>query len=120
MGYGNTEALRRLGITADLRVEGGSIALGEDGRPEGLLRENAYFEAFRKIPACPPESLPGAIERAVADYNRAGFTAFQDGGIGLGPGAHAILSRLQQSGPARPAQRPRLPALHAAAHGRAA
>ncbi len=91
MGYGNTEALRRLGITADLRVEGGSIALGEDGRPEGLLRENAYFEAFRKIPACPPESLPGAIERAVADYNRAGFTAFQDGGIGLGPGAHAIL-----------------------------
>lgn len=44
---------------------------------------------FRNIPACPPESLPEAIERAVADYNRAGFTTFHDGA--LGPGARAIL-----------------------------
>lgn len=59
------------------------VVLGDDGMPEGLLKENAYFRVFQKIPACPPEKLPEKIEYAIADYNRAGFTMFQDGGIGL-------------------------------------
>lgn len=91
MGYANTLGLERLGVTADLSIEGGEIVLGDDGMPEGLIKENAYFTMFQKIPACPSERLPEMIEQAIADYNRAGFTMFQDGGIGLSNGAHAIL-----------------------------
>ena len=91
MGYANTLGLERLGVTAGLRIEGGDIVIGDDGRPEGLIKENAYFKMFQKIPTCDPERLPEAIRQAVEDYNRAGFTMFQDGGIALGNGAHAIL-----------------------------
>ena len=91
MGYANTLGLAKLGVTADFSVEGGMVVLGNDGMPEGLLKENAYFKVFQKIPACPPEKLPEKIEYAIADYNRAGFTMFQDGGIGLSNGAHGIL-----------------------------
>ena len=91
MGYANTLGLAKLGVTADFSVEGGMVVLGDDGMPEGLLKENAYFKVFQKIPACPPEKLPEKIEYAIADYNRAGFTMFQDGGIGLSNGAHGIL-----------------------------
>lgn len=91
MGYGNTLALEKLGVTADLSIEGGKIMIGADGKPEGLLKENAYFAMFQKIPSCSPEQLPKMIEQAIVDYNRAGFTMFQDGGIGLSNGPHAIL-----------------------------
>lgn len=91
MGYANTLGLAKLGVTADFSVEGGMVVLGDDGMPEGLLKENVYFKVFQKIPACPPEKLPEKIEYAIADYNRAGFTMFQDGGIGLSNGAHGIL-----------------------------
>lgn len=91
MGYANTLGLQRLGVTADLLIEGGMIVLGDDGIPEGLIKENAYFSMLQKIPACSPEKLPNMIEHAISDYNRAGFTMFQDGGIALGNGAYGIL-----------------------------
>jgi len=91
MGYANTLGLQLLGVTADMKVAGGEVVLDADGQPQGLLKENAYFQIAQKIPATPAEQLPDLIEQAVADYNRAGFTMFQDGGISLGGGAHAIL-----------------------------
>lgn len=91
MGYANTAGLKKLGITADLCIEGGSIVLDSEGKPEGLFKENTYFTMLQQLPVCPPETLPSLLERAIADYNRAGFTMFQDGGIALGNGAHGIL-----------------------------
>jgi len=91
MGYANTLGLQKLGVSADMKVEGGTVSLGEDGQPEGLLKENAYFRMFAKVPSCPPEKLPEMLEQAIAIYNKAGFTMFQEGGVALGNGAHAIL-----------------------------
>ena len=39
MGYANTLGLAKLGVTADFSVEGGVVVLGDDGMPEGLLKE---------------------------------------------------------------------------------
>lgn len=47
MGYANTLGLAKLGVTADFSVEGGVVVLGDDDMPEGLLKENAYFDARR-------------------------------------------------------------------------
>ncbi len=96
MGYANTLALKLLNITAATKVQGGVVVLGKDGEPEGLLKENAYFQAFQSIPACPPEKLPEMIEHAIALYNKEGFTMFQDGGIGFSSGAHAVLRAYNQ------------------------
>ncbi len=41
MRHTNTLGLAKLGVTADFSVEGGVVVLGDDGMPEGLLKENA-------------------------------------------------------------------------------
>ncbi|MBP3731105.1 MAG: amidohydrolase [Mailhella sp.] len=91
MGYGNTLALEKLGITPDLVIEGGEIVLGSDGQPEGLIKENAYFQAFQKLPTCPDDQIPNLLEQAIAVYNSQGFTMFQEGGVGFAKGAHALM-----------------------------
>ena len=40
IGVGNTEALSRAGIDRPTEVEGGSVELGPDGTPNGVLKEN--------------------------------------------------------------------------------
>ena len=92
MGYVNTVGLQRLGFTADTRIPGGEIVLDEHGRPTGLLFENALLAALGKLPAPTPEDVRANLVRAVAEYNRQGFTTFQDGGLGLNGDASTFLS----------------------------
>lgn len=92
MGYVNTVGLQRLGFTADTRIPGGEIVLDEHGRPTGLLFENALLAALAKLPAPTPEDVRANLVRAVAEYNRQGFTTFQDGGLGLNGDASTFLS----------------------------
>ena len=64
---GNTKALEMLSINENVTIEGGEICLGEDGKPNGILTENAtailkYFN---------PERNEDDIERVfikAADY----------------------------------------------------
>lgn len=81
--YLNSPALERLGYTADTRIAGGTVRLGPDGRPDGVLEENASYQAIARLPATPFEEARRNTLRAVADYNAKGFTTFMDGGIGL-------------------------------------
>ena len=96
MGYANTLGLQRLGFTADTRVPGGEIALDEHGEPTGLLLENALLAALGKLPVATPERVRANLVRAVAEYNKQGFTTFQDGGLGLNGDASTFLASYMQ------------------------
>ena len=81
--YLNSLAIEKLGYTAETRVAGGTVCLGADGRPNGILEENASYQAIAKLPATSFEETRKNMLRAVRDYNAQGFTTFMDGGIGL-------------------------------------
>ena len=50
LAYANSAALARFGYTADTKMQGGEVALGADGQPNGILYENAAFNAFARLP----------------------------------------------------------------------
>lgn len=81
--YVNTLALQLLNFTAQTRIAGGTIHLGEDGAPDGLLAENAAFTAMAALPAPDLTEQCANMEQAIAEYTRQGITTFQDGGIGI-------------------------------------
>ncbi len=82
LAYANSAALDRFGYTADTKMQGGEVALDEDGQPNGVLYENAAFDAFARIPKPSLDETCARLTRAVSEYNRQGFTTFQDGGVG--------------------------------------
>ncbi len=96
MGYANSVALERLGFDAGTRIPGGEIALDADGQPNGLILENAFIEALNKLPAPDHDQICRNLERAMAVYNKAGFTTFMDGGLGLNGDASVFLSAYVQ------------------------
>ena len=83
MGYVNTIGLERLGFTADTKVPGGEIVLDGNGLPTGLLLENAIIEASGRLPVPTEAQVRESLVRAIAEYNKKGFTTFQDGGLGI-------------------------------------
>lgn len=83
LGYVNSNAIKKLGITKDSKIEGGEYVLGEDGEPTGLLLEWAFFECMNQLPEPTEEHFKELIEQAVRKYNEVGITTFQVGGIGL-------------------------------------
>ncbi len=91
MGYLNSVGLRRLGFTADTKIPGGEIVLDEHGEPTGLLLENALIAAAGKLPAPTPEEGRASLVEAIAEYNKQGFTTFQDGGLGINGDAAVFL-----------------------------
>lgn len=82
--YANSRALENFGYTADTRMEGGEVVLGEDGQPTGELLENAHFQAVAMLPKATPEQVRQGLLTAQTHYNTQGFTANHDGGLGLG------------------------------------
>ena len=78
--YLNSLAIEKLGYTAETRVAGGTVCLGADGRPNGILEENASYQAIAKLPATSFDETRKNMLRAVRDYNAQGFTTFMDGG----------------------------------------
>ncbi len=83
LGYINSYAIKKLGITKNNKVEGGEYVIGEDGEPTGLLLEFAFFETIAYLPEPTEERLKELIEQAVHNYNAVGITTFHVGGIGL-------------------------------------
>ena len=59
----NTAALRAAGITENTRVEAGVIELGEDGEPNGILKENALDLLDRCVPNLNDADLTGLLQK---------------------------------------------------------
>lgn len=91
----NTAALKRMGMISDeeagtetesregacaerlTQVEGGCIELGEDGKPNGVFRENAMDLVFACFPQPEKEDIKQLILQASEELNRYGITSSQ-------------------------------------------
>lgn len=81
--YLNTLALKQLNFSATTSIEGGTVHLGDDGQPNGLLAENAAFQAMAALPPLDAQGFYTDMQQALADYSSKGITTFQDGGLGI-------------------------------------
>lgn len=82
MGYANSVALQRLGITTGEEWPD-TIVRDEHGEPTGFVLENALLAAMGRLPAMGPEKMRSSLARAISIYNAQGFTTIQDGGLGI-------------------------------------
>jgi predicted amidohydrolase YtcJ len=92
-GVANSEALARVGFTADTpNPEGGVIRRGADGKPDGVLEENAFFAALgvllKDIGSDGIEEFARSGARLWASF---GYTTAQEGRAS--PGTSEIVKR---------------------------
>ncbi|TBL45321.1 amidohydrolase [Verrucosispora sp. SN26_14.1] len=81
----NSRVLHHLGLHQRARdVPGGSVVTDRDGRPTGLLQEQAQHLAHDLVLPYPVEALTAAIDRAGRQYLREGITSVVEAGIGGG------------------------------------
>jgi predicted amidohydrolase YtcJ len=86
----NTRMLEMAGIAESApRIEGGKVETGEDGRPNGILRENAAALAWNLLPPPSGEELEKDISLAMKTALRYGVTAAASFDIG-GPDFHQV------------------------------
>jgi predicted amidohydrolase YtcJ len=79
IGVANTRALQLASVTvASKDPEGGKIDRGEDGTPNGILRETARDAVTSVIPKPTREKRRHALELALADLASHGVTSAQD------------------------------------------
>ncbi len=82
ISVGNSRALELAGIDANTRdPEGGTIDRGEDGRPTGVLREEANRMLRRVIPAPSVDEIREALVLAGQEYYSRGVTSAAEAGI---------------------------------------
>lgn len=84
VAYVNSKTLALLNYTAETKVAGGEIVLGEDGQPNGTLLEMPAFAAFDLMPPAAPADFRRQLEGGIKTYNAQGFTSSHEAGIGLG------------------------------------
>ena len=74
----NTRALELIGVTAHTpQPEGGCFELGEDGRPNGVFRENGMELVYGKLPRPGVDELKAMLLDAQAHLNSYGVTSCQ-------------------------------------------
>lgn len=91
----NTEALRRAGITASTKVDGGEVML-QNGEPTGILIDNAIGLVRQMIPEPTLENDVNALLNAQSNAFAVGLTSVSDAGLDT-PDIRLIDS-LQQAG----------------------
>lgn len=79
MGVVNTEAMRRLGITADTPSPSGGLIAKENGAPTGYLEENAFVQYQARIPMPSMTDLMAAYSAVQDRYAAQGITTVQEG-----------------------------------------
>lgn len=79
MGVINTEALRRLDITADTPSPSGGLIAKENGQPTGYLEENAFVQFQSQIPMPSMADLMAAYQTIQDRYAAQGITTVQEG-----------------------------------------
>ena len=91
----NGEALRRAGITAETKVEGGEVIL-VDGEPTGILIDNAIGLVREVVPENDPELQKAALLAAQDDCFAVGLTSVEDAGLSVA--SISLIDALHQSG----------------------
>jgi len=76
----NSEALHRAGISAATQVEGGSVML-KNGKPTGVLIDNAIELVSKIIPNLTEQQLSEALLKAQANCFAVGLTTVHDAGL---------------------------------------
>ena len=91
----NSEALKRAGITSQMKVKGGEVIL-KNGQPTGLIIDNALELIAKIIP--PPNEVDQrkALQLAEANCFAVGLTSVQD--AGLGKDTIELIDKMQQEG----------------------
>jgi len=94
----NTQALKEAGIFEHPpQVPGGMIELGEDGRPTGILKENAMDLAQGQAGGPGARGSKALIAQAAADFVAAGLTSVQTDDLGaFGREPEALFSAYQE------------------------
>jgi predicted amidohydrolase YtcJ len=91
----NNEALRRAGITARTKVDGGDVVL-KNGEPTGILLDNAADLMKGVIPEDDDQQKKSALLEAQHDCFRVGLTSVVDAGLDFE--TIMMIDSLQQSG----------------------
>ena len=91
----NTEALRRAGISASTRIDGGDVIV-RNGQPTGILIDNAIGLVRRQVPAPSMQDEINALLNAQTNTFAVGLTSVSD--AGLATQAVHLIDSLQQSG----------------------
>jgi predicted amidohydrolase YtcJ len=82
----NGAALERVAASGDLTapIDGGLVVMGADGRPTGLLEENAMRLVQDIMLPYPLETIERALDLATTHYLSEGITSVTDAGIAGG------------------------------------
>jgi predicted amidohydrolase YtcJ len=91
----NSEALKRAGITAKTKVEGGKV-LVKNGKLTGILIDNAVDLLYAAIPGPEKALMEESLKKAQADCFALGLTSVSDAGLDFG--TVLLIDSLQQSG----------------------
>ena len=79
MALANSLALEASGIDADSPdIEGGTIVRDKNGRPTGVLKDNAMFPVAEVVPAADNELLDNQVRAAMRDVASHGVTTVHD------------------------------------------
>jgi len=76
----NSKALEMAGVTAQSRVDGGTVMLS-GGEPNGILVDNAIGLVGSQIPSPPEEEIKVALRQAEQNCFAVGLTSVQDAGL---------------------------------------
>lgn len=79
-GWANSAALKIAGVTAQSKVDGGTVML-TDGEPNGILIDNAIGLVGRVAPSATPQELVYALQQAQTNCFKVGLTSVQDAGL---------------------------------------
>jgi len=78
--WANSRALEIAGVTAQSRVEGGTVMLS-GGEPNGILVDNAIGLVGSRIPPASEEEMKVALRQAEKNCFAVGLTSVQDAGL---------------------------------------
>lgn len=95
VSVGNSKAIETIGIDGDTFVDGGEILLGEDGKPNGILTENAVYALYSIIPEKSSEVLESDIKRGMEYAISVGLTSVQSCDI-MGTNSKMVFSTLHR------------------------
>ena len=80
--WANSEALEIAGVSADSRVDGGTVML-RNGEPTGIFIDNAIGLVSSKIPSPSREETIRALQQAAQNCFSVGLTSVYDAGLSL-------------------------------------
>ncbi len=80
MGLANSYALKLAGVTKDTKSPEGGLIVKDPitGEPTGVLKDNAMYFIYNKIPAATPKENYEAAIAALEEAKRLGITSVQD------------------------------------------